>query len=172
MALNDYEFCLDWATEAVGGRVARGSCHINYVIIDDLSDLVFGSYRTWRFDAADLESCEVTSELRVCIKWTTFNIEQPPSPMRWQMRCVLSLPYLLAATAYAGSSSHDGPPQAAFYGQPDSPAPKSDLEQNFSPPNPNSTHHLIFNSVSGLLHRWPNIIRRNGATYFSKSTTI
>ena len=130
-------------------------------------------------------SCEVrdeptnlrTFELGVCIEWTTFNIEQPP--MRWQMRCVFSLPYLLAATAYVltpGSSSHDGlsdvPPQAAFYGQPDSPALKSDLEWNFPPPNPNSTHHLIFSSVSGLLHRWPNTLRRNGATCFSKSATI
>ncbi|KAI9453296.1 hypothetical protein BJY52DRAFT_1427547 [Lactarius psammicola] len=30
------------------------------------------------------------------------------------------------------------------------------------PPNPNSTHHLIFNSVGGLLQRWPNTLRRNG----------
>ncbi|KAI9435521.1 hypothetical protein H4582DRAFT_1817493, partial [Lactarius indigo] len=30
------------------------------------------------------------------------------------------------------------------------------------PPNPNSTHHLIFNSVSGLLQRWSNALHRNG----------
>jgi len=30
------------------------------------------------------------------------------------------------------------------------------------PPNINITHHLIFNSVGGLLHRWPNTLRRNG----------
>ena len=88
------------------------------------------------------------------------------------MRCVLSLPCLLAATAYVltpSSSSRDG--QVAFYGQPDSLAPKSDVEWNV-PPNPNSTHHLIFNSVSGLIHRWPNTLRRNGATCFRTSTSI
>jgi hypothetical protein len=45
----------------------------------------------------------------------------------WQMRCVLSLLYLLAATAFvltAGSSSCDGPLQAAFLGQPESPTPR------------------------------------------------
>ncbi|KAH9003830.1 hypothetical protein EDB86DRAFT_2281809 [Lactarius hatsudake] len=38
-----------------------------------------------------------------------------------------------------------------------------------SPPNPNSTHHLIFNSVSSLLQRWPNTFRRNGALHFHSS---
>jgi hypothetical protein len=86
----------------------------------------------------------------------------------WKLRYVLSLPYLLATTAFLLLS---GPPhsiddsliQAAFHVQPKSPTPGSNLEWNF-PPNPNSTHHLIFNSVSGLLHRWPNTLRRNGAT--------
>ncbi|KAI9459917.1 hypothetical protein BJY52DRAFT_1186221 [Lactarius psammicola] len=57
--------------------------------------------------------------------------------------------------------SGDGPLQTAFRVQPEGPTPGSDRGWNF-PPNPNSTHHLIFNSVSGLLQRWPNALRRNG----------
>ncbi|KAH8993105.1 hypothetical protein EDB92DRAFT_2086455 [Lactarius akahatsu] len=83
--------------------------------------------------------------------------------MMWQLFCVL--PYLLATTGFVLPSvlspSSNGPFQAAFRGQPESPTPGSDWEWN-SPPNPNSTHHLIFNSVSGLLQRWPNTLRRNG----------
>ncbi|KAH9028926.1 hypothetical protein EDB84DRAFT_255892 [Lactarius hengduanensis] len=83
--------------------------------------------------------------------------------MMWRLRCVL--PYLLAATGFVlpsvSSRSSDGPLQAAFRGQPESPTPGSDWEWNL-PPNPNSTHHLIFNSVSGLLQQWPNALRRNG----------
>ncbi|KAI0060141.1 hypothetical protein BV25DRAFT_985684 [Artomyces pyxidatus] len=33
-----------------------------------------------------------------------------------------------------------------------------------SPPNPDATHHLVFNTVSSLLQRWPNTIYRNGHT--------
>ncbi|KAH8977204.1 hypothetical protein EDB86DRAFT_2863081 [Lactarius hatsudake] len=81
--------------------------------------------------------------------------------MMWQLLCVL--PYLLATTGFvfpsALSRSSNGPSQVAFQGE--SPTPGSDREWNL-PPNPNSTHHLIFNSVSGLLQRWPNTLRRNG----------
>ncbi|KAH9010308.1 hypothetical protein EDB85DRAFT_2100935 [Lactarius pseudohatsudake] len=73
------------------------------------------------------------------------------------------LSFLLAATAFvlpsAPSRSDDGPLQATFRVQ--SGSNGSDREWN-SPPNPNSTHHLIFNSVSSLLQRWPNTFRRNG----------
>ncbi|KAI0270728.1 hypothetical protein BC834DRAFT_529900 [Gloeopeniophorella convolvens] len=31
-----------------------------------------------------------------------------------------------------------------------------------SPPHPNSTDNFLFSSVSGLLQRWPNTLRRNG----------
>ncbi|KAH9177290.1 hypothetical protein EDB89DRAFT_1533470 [Lactarius sanguifluus] len=87
--------------------------------------------------------------------------------MMWQLRCMTCiLPYLLATAGFVlpsivSSRSGDGPLQAAFRGQPESPTPGPDREWN-SPPNPNSTHHLIFNSVSGLLQRWPNALRRNG----------
>ncbi|KAI9459918.1 hypothetical protein BJY52DRAFT_1364860 [Lactarius psammicola] len=68
---------------------------------------------------------------------------------------------LLPTTAFVlpsvPSRSSNGPLQAAF----ESLTHGSDWEWNL-PPNPNSTHHLIFNSVSGLLQRWPNILRRNG----------
>ena len=99
------------------------------------------------------------------------NVLQSPFSSMWKLRCVLSLPYLLAATAFVLPSgptcSNDGSPlQAAFHAQPESPIPGSNLEWNF-PPNPNSTHHLIFNSVSGLLHRWPNTLRRNGAAVYT-----
>ncbi|KAH8977501.1 hypothetical protein EDB92DRAFT_2075767 [Lactarius akahatsu] len=75
------------------------------------------------------------------------------------------LSFLLAATALvlpsvpSPSHSGDGSLQATFRVQSGSNGP--DREWN-SPPNPNSTHHLIFNSVSSLLQRWPNTFRRNG----------
>jgi hypothetical protein len=55
----------------------------------------------------------------------------------------------------SSSWNGDGLHQAAFQAQ-------GFLEWEF-PPDPNSTHHLIFNSVSGFLQRWPNTFRRNGA---------
>ena len=91
--------------------------------------------------------------------------------MAWQLCCALNLPYLvLAATAFALSSgpsrSSHGPVQAAtFRVQPEIPVPGPDPEWAL-PPNSNSTHHLIFNSVAGLLHRWPNALRRNGAILY------
>ncbi|KAF8262527.1 hypothetical protein EI94DRAFT_1688035 [Lactarius quietus] len=83
--------------------------------------------------------------------------------MRWQLLYVL--PYLLGATAFVvpsviSRSSYD-PLQNTFQVPPQSSACGSELEWTL-PPSPNSTHHLIFNSVSGLLQRWPNILRRNG----------
>jgi hypothetical protein len=86
----------------------------------------------------------------------------------WQLHIVLSLPYLLSTTAFVLPSEpfHPGAGQlqaAAFHVQPESPIPGQDQDWTL-PPNPNSTHHLIFNSVGGLLHRWPNTLRRNGAT--------
>ncbi|KAF8262825.1 hypothetical protein EI94DRAFT_1742479 [Lactarius quietus] len=84
--------------------------------------------------------------------------------MRWQLPYVL--PYLLGATAFVLPSvisrSGDDAIQNTFQVPPESSACGSDLGWTF-PPSPNSTHHLIFNGVSGLLQRWPNILRRNGA---------
>ena len=87
--------------------------------------------------------------------------------MMWKLLCVL--PYLLATKAFVllsvPSRSSDGLPQAAFRVQLESLTPWSDRDPEWNlPPNPNSTHHLIFNSVSGLLQRWPNALRRNGAS--------
>ncbi|KAI9459914.1 hypothetical protein BJY52DRAFT_1186220 [Lactarius psammicola] len=83
--------------------------------------------------------------------------------MMWKLLSVL--PYLLATTAFVlpsvSSRSSDGLPQAAFGVQPESPTPNRESEWSL-PPDQNSTHHLIFNSVSGLLQRWPNALRRNG----------
>ncbi|KAH9177286.1 hypothetical protein EDB89DRAFT_1533163 [Lactarius sanguifluus] len=80
-----------------------------------------------------------------------------------QLLCVLSS--LLAAAAFVlpsvPSRSSDGPLQATFQVKSESPANGSDREWNL-PPDLNSTHHLIFNSVSSLLQRWPNTLRRNG----------
>ncbi|KAH9056829.1 hypothetical protein EDB87DRAFT_1823975 [Lactarius vividus] len=79
-----------------------------------------------------------------------------------QLLCVLSS--LLAAAAFVLPSvprSSDGPLQAIFQVKSGSPANGPDREWNL-PPDLNSTHHLIFNSVSGLLQRWPNTLRRNG----------
>ena len=90
---------------------------------------------------------------------------EPPSLMMWQLRCVLNLPFLLATTAFVLPSGSNGPLQAALRVHPESPTPGSDREWNL-PPNPNSTHHLIFNSVAGFLQRWPNTLRRNGAKLY------
>jgi hypothetical protein len=98
-------------------------------------------------------------------------LAQPPFSFMWKLLCVLSLSCLLPTTAFLlpsepPRSSDDSPIRAAFHVQPESLIPGSNLEWNF-PPNPNSTHHLIFNSVSGLLHRWPNTLRRNGVTLYT-----
>ncbi|KAH9986212.1 hypothetical protein BJV74DRAFT_775079 [Russula compacta] len=75
--------------------------------------------------------------------------------MKWVLCRVF--PLLLAIAAFA--LPHDSNDQAAFRVQEAS----EDLFIQWElPPNPNSTHHLIFNSVSGLLQRWPNTFRRNG----------
>ena len=92
-------------------------------------------------------------------------IDYPSTVVMWQLRCVPSLLFLLAATAFVLPSGSDGPLRAALRVQPENSTPGLDREWNL-PPNPNSTHNLIFNSVSGLLHRWPNTLRRNGALDF------
>ncbi|KAH9056824.1 hypothetical protein EDB87DRAFT_1812587 [Lactarius vividus] len=72
---------------------------------------------------------------------------------------------LLAATVFVlpfvPSRSSDGLLQNTLRAPPESSAPRSHQGWNL-PPNPNSTHHLIFNSVTGLLQRWPNTLHRNG----------
>src|SRR6266702_475451 len=109
-------------------------------------------------------------------QWSTATVALiycPSAAMIRQLLCVLS--YLLAATAFllpsVPSRSSDGPLQATFRVQSGSSADGSDREWNL-PPNPNFTHHLIFNSVSGLLQRWPNTLRRNGALDFHRSHVI
>jgi hypothetical protein len=73
---------------------------------------------------------------------------------------------LLLATATSALPSSgpnhngNGPYQAAFRAPVVSEDPFLQWEL---PPDPNSTHHLIFYSVSGFLQRWPNTFRRNGA---------
>ena len=94
---------------------------------------------------------------------------QRSTRVMWQMRYyVLRLPCLLAAVALVfpsvTSRPNDGPIQAALRLQSERPTPESHWEWNSSP-NPNATDHLIFNSVSSLLQRWPNGLRRNGASY-------
>ncbi|KAH9029285.1 hypothetical protein EDB85DRAFT_2147428 [Lactarius pseudohatsudake] len=83
--------------------------------------------------------------------------------MLQQLLCVLS--FLLAVAAFVlpsvPSRSSDGPLQATFQVKSGNPTNGSDREWNL-PPDLNSTHHLIFNSVSSLLQRWPNTLRRNG----------
>jgi hypothetical protein len=84
--------------------------------------------------------------------------------MKWELCCVL--PFLLATASLALPSNapyYDSsePHQAAF--RVDGVSEQSSLEWQ-QPPNPNSTHHLIFSSVSGLLQRWPNAYRINGAS--------
>ncbi len=83
--------------------------------------------------------------------------------MKWELLCVL--PFLLATTTFSLPSGWpyrdgDGPHQAAFQVQ--GVSDESFLTWEL-PPNRNSTHHLIFNGVSGFLQRWPNTLRRNGA---------
>jgi len=82
--------------------------------------------------------------------------------MQWKLLCVF--PFLLATATFALPSSgprsdSNDPFQAAF-------RVKSVQEESFKdwelPPNPNSTYHLIFDSVNGFLQRWPNTLRRNG----------
>jgi len=99
-------------------------------------------------------------------------IYYPSAAMMQQLLCVLS--YLLAATAFVlpsvPSRSSNGSLQDTFQVQSRIPADVSDRARGWDwPPNPNSTHHLIFNSVSGLLRRWPNTLRRNGALDFHQS---
>lgn len=86
----------------------------------------------------------------------------------WQLHIVLGLPHLLASTAFVLPSEpfHLGAGQfqaAYLHVQPKIPIPGADQDWTL-PPIPNSTLHLIFNSVGGLLHRWPNTLRRNGTT--------
>ena len=83
--------------------------------------------------------------------------------MKWGLSPVLLL-LLLATAAFSLSSSlpnhdADGRYQAAFQTQS---LPEVSFSKWELPPNPNSTHHLIFNGVSGFLQRWPNTLRRNG----------
>ncbi|SRR6266478_2543468 len=88
--------------------------------------------------------------------------------MKWELSRVL--PFLLATAAFSLPTSWlyrdhgDGPHQVTFQAQ-----EESFLEWEL-PPNPNSTHHLIFNGVSGFLQRWPNTLRRNGALDPTRST--
>ncbi|KAH9028925.1 hypothetical protein EDB84DRAFT_1669837 [Lactarius hengduanensis] len=83
--------------------------------------------------------------------------------MRW-LYCDALLD-LLAATAFVlrfvPSRSSDSLLQDTFRAPPESSTSASHRGWNL-PPHPNSTYHLIFNSVSGLLQRWPNTLRRNG----------
>src|SRR6267142_28455 len=86
--------------------------------------------------------------------------------MRWELRRALPLLLvtlslaLLPSNLNAPHGERNGPGQATF-------RVNDALEESFlgweQPPNPNSTHHLIFNSVIGLLQRWSNTHRRNGA---------
>jgi len=91
--------------------------------------------------------------------------------MKWELSRVL--PLLLATTAFSLPSSSpyryhdDGPSQAAF--QAPSLSEESFLEWEL-PPNPNSTHHLIFNGVTGFMQRWPNTLLRNGTFDPTRST--
>jgi hypothetical protein len=83
--------------------------------------------------------------------------------MKWELHCIL--PFLLATASLALPSNppyydSSGPHQAAF--RVDEVSEQSSLQWQ-QPPDPNSTYHLIFSSVSGLLQRWPNTYRRNGA---------
>lgn len=87
------------------------------------------------------------------------------APMKWELRCIL--PLLLASASLSlslpsNAPHHDtnGPHQTAL--RIDSVSEENFLEWQ-QPPHTNSTHHLIFGSVSGLLQRWPNTYRRNGA---------
>ena len=91
----------------------------------------------------------------------------------WQLRCAFIVPYLLAvmASVLPFVPTSDSLLQGAFQVQPTVSADGSDQGWNL-PPKPNSTHHLIFNSISGLLQRWPNTLYRNGGLDFHLSHTI
>ncbi|KAI0270726.1 hypothetical protein BC834DRAFT_529836 [Gloeopeniophorella convolvens] len=67
------------------------------------------------------------------------------------------LPFVLALTVALSFSPWSSLVRTAT----SSPAQHS-LQAWDSPPSPDSTDHLIFNSVAGLLQRWPNTLRRNG----------
>jgi hypothetical protein len=102
------------------------------------------------------------SELRVLIA-PRFVPSSSPRNMKWKLHRVF--PLLLATAAVSLPSGRlyrndDELHQAAFQVQ--GVSEDSFLEWGV-PPHPNSTHHLIFNSVSAFLQRWPNTLRRNGA---------
>ena len=99
--------------------------------------------------------------------WGSISTWTVPYALPRTMMCNLHrlFPFLLITSALSLPSSWpyrkgDGLQQAAFQVQGLS---KESFREWELPPNPNSTHHLIFNSVSGLLQRWPNTLRRNGA---------
>jgi hypothetical protein len=82
--------------------------------------------------------------------------------MKWVVRPVL--PLVLATASLAFPFSYNAAQrQAAFRVNHVSGSEEFFLDGWEQPPNSNSTHHLIFNSVIGLLQRWPNTYRRNGA---------
>jgi hypothetical protein len=90
--------------------------------------------------------------------------------MKWELSPIL--PLLLATAALSLPSSRlyrdgDGHYQAAFQAQG---LPEESFLEWELPPNPNSTHHLIFNGLSGFLQRWPNTLRRNGMFDPTRST--
>ena len=87
--------------------------------------------------------------------------------MKWQLGHIFSC-LLLTSTAFALPSYSAGERllQATFQAQ--GLSDQSALEWKL-PPNPNSTHHLLFNSVSGLLQRWSNTLHRNGTWYLPRS---
>lgn len=99
--------------------------------------------------------------------WGSITTWTVPHGSLRNMKCNLHrvFPFLLFTAVFSLPSSWsyrngDGLQQAAFHAQGLSEEPPLKWEL---PPNPNSTHHLIFNSVSGFLQRWPNTLRRNGA---------
>ena len=130
-----------------------------------LSAVAVFVHSTTPLDAAASKGLRTSAGVH--FEWPIFKAQQPESLslMMWQLCCVLGFPFLLATTVFVFPSGSDGPPQAALRVKPESPTPGSDQEWNL-PPNPNSTHHLIFNSVTGLLQRWPNTLRRNGAKLY------
>ena len=83
--------------------------------------------------------------------------------MKWELCLVLPLLLPSASLALPSNAPYydsNGPHQAAL--RVDG-ASEEHFQEWRQPPHPNSTHHLIFGSVSGLLQRWPNTYRRNGA---------
>jgi hypothetical protein len=128
-------------------------------------------------EAIDLRTCEHHPSWASVLNGprSIFNvIQQSPSPTicgkytaSSASRTCLQRP-LSSQPVPAPATVHFRPPS---YGQPESPTPGPGLEWNL-PPKPNSTHHLIFNSVSGLLQRWSNTLHKNGATCYNISTLI